>query len=67
MTVKEFVKLYAGIAHIDVELYEINENVQWNTDTDELSRDDDLHNEWKNAVIQSWDIGEYHIILNVIK
>lgn len=67
MTVREFAKLYKGVLRINIELYEINEHIQWNADTDELSRDDELHDEWKNAVIQSWDLGEYHIMLNVIK
>lgn len=67
MIVREFAKLYGGIAHLNIELYEINENVQFNTDIHEMSRDGELYREWKNATIQNWDIGEYHIMLNVTK
>ena len=68
MTVKQFIQLYEGFDVVKVELFELNENIGWNTDTEILSRADELHEEWKNAEVQSWCIMDNnHISLTVIK
>lgn len=69
MTVKEFCeKASSNIDNMDVELYEVNENTTLCTTIGEMSRNDGLHEEWKNAEIEGWfiDDGE-HFILSVIK
>ena len=65
MTVKEFcekvssnidnmdVELY-NIDNMDVELYEVNEDTTLCTTIGEMSSDDGLHEEWKNAEIEGW-------------
>ena len=68
MKVKNFIKLYSHSDNINVELYEINENVEWHTDIDTLRTDDGRHKEWKNAEIVGWYIICDDIIgLSVIK
>ncbi len=67
MKVKDFIKLYEGYYIIKTELFEVNENVNWNTDTEELSRADGLHEEWKNAEVQGWQFDEDVLYLSVIK
>lgn len=52
MTVKEFCeKASSNIDNMDVELYEVNENTTLCTIIGEMSRNDGLHEEWKNAEI----------------
>lgn len=69
MTVKEFCeKASSNMGNMHVELYEVNENIALHTTIDEMSRDDGLHEEWKNAEIDGWFIDdEEHFILSVIK
>ena len=69
MTVKEFCeKASSNIDNMDVELYEVNENTALCTTIGEMSRNDGLHEEWKNAEIEGWFIyDEEHFILSVIK
>lgn len=67
MTVKEFIKLYEGTNRINVELYDINENVYRKSDTEELLTDDGLYKEWKNAEIEGWNIDYDTLYLSVIK
>lgn len=53
MTVKEFCeKASSNIDNMDVELYEVNENTTLCTTIGEMSRNDGLHEEWKNAEIE---------------
>ena len=78
MTVKEFcekvssnidnmdVELY-NIDNMDVELYEVNEDTTLCTTIGEMSSDDGLHEEWKNAEIEGWFTDdEGYLILSVI-
>lgn len=68
MKVKDFIKLYSHTDNINVELYEINENVEYHTDIDTLRTGDGLHEEWENAEIEGWYIICDDIIsLSVIK
>lgn len=67
MTVKRFIQLYEGVNIVKVELFELNENVSWDTDTEILSRADELHEEWKNAEVQGWQFDEDTLYLSVIK
>lgn len=68
MTVKAFFNIMDGINEINVDLYEINENVQMETTSEIITRNDGLHEEWKNAEIQSWCIMDNnYILLTVIK
>lgn len=69
MIVKEFCeKASSNIDNMDVELYEINENTALHTTIGEMSNDDGLHEEWKNAEIEGWFIDdEEHLILSAIK
>ena len=68
MTVKAFFNMMDGINEINVDLYEINENVQMETTSEIITRNDGLHEEWKNAEIQSWCIMDNnYILLTVIK
>ena len=68
MTVKAFFSMMDGINEINVDLYEINENVQMETTSEIITRNDGLHEEWKNAEIQSWCIMDNnYILLTVIK
>ena len=67
MTVRQFIQLYEGYDVIKTELYELNENISWDTDTEELTRADGLHEEWKNAEVQGWQFDEDTLYLSVIK
>lgn len=68
MTVKAFFNMMDGINEVNVDLYEINENVQMETTSEIITRNDGLHEEWKNAEVQSWCImDDSHISLTVIK
>ena len=68
MTVKAFFNMMDGINEVNVDLYEINENVQMETTSEIITRDDGLHEEWKNADVQSWRIiDDNYISLTVIK
>ena len=68
MTVKAFFNMMDGIDEVNVDLYEINENVQMETTSEIITRNDGLHEEWKNAEIQSWCIiDNNYISLTVIK
>lgn len=69
MTVKEFCeKASSNIDNIDVELYEVNEDTTLCTTIGEMSRNDGLREEWKNAEVEGWFIDdEEHFILSVIK
>jgi hypothetical protein len=68
MKVKDFVKLYEGSYNINIELYELNENVEFSQGIEALRNDDGLHEEWKNAEVEGWNIsGDYTITLSVIK
>ena len=68
MTVKAFFNMMNGIDEVNVDLYEINENVQMETTSEIIKRNDGLHEEWKNAEIQSWCIiDNNYISLTVIK
>lgn len=59
MTVKEFCeKASSNIDNMDVELYEVNENTTLCTTIGEMSRNDGLHEEWKNAEIEGWFIDD---------
>lgn len=67
MTVKQFIQLHKGIDIVKVELFELNENVIWDTDTEILARADELHEKWKNAEVQDWQFDEDTLYLSVIK
>ena len=68
MTVKAFFNMMDGIDEVNVDLYEINENVQMETTSEIIKRNDGLHEEWKNVEIQSWCIiDNNYISLTVIK
>ena len=67
MNVKQFIQLYEGFNVVKVELFELNENIGWDTDTEILSRADGLHEEWKNAEVQGWQFDEDTLYLSVIK
>ena len=68
MTVKAFFNMMDRINEVNVDLYEINENVQMETTSEIITRNDDLHEEWKNAEVQSWCIMDNNYIsLTVIK
>ena len=68
MTVKAFFNMMDGINEVNVDLYEINENVQMETTSEIITRNDELHEEWKSAEVQSWCImDDSHISLTVIK
>ena len=68
MTVKAFFNMMDGINEVNVDLYEINENVQMETTSEIITRNDGLHEEWKNAEVQSWCIMDNnYIALTVIK
>ena len=68
MTVKAFFNMMDGINEINVDLYEINDDVQMETTSEIITRNDGLHEEWKNAEIQSWCIMDNnYILLTVIK
>ena len=66
MTVKAFFNIMDGINEINVDLYEINENVQMETTSEIITRNDGLHEEWKNAEIQSWCIMDNNYILLIV-
>ena len=63
MTVKAFFNMMDGINEVNVDLYEINENVQMETTSEIITRNDELHEEWKNAEVQSWCIMDNNYIL----
>lgn len=63
MTVKAFFNMMDGINEINVDLYEINEDVQMETTSEIITRNDGLREEWKNAEIQSWCIMDNNYIL----
>lgn len=69
MTVKEFCeKASSNMDDMVVELYEINEHIALHTTIGEMSRNDGLREEWKNAEIEGWFIDDdEHFILSVIK
>lgn len=69
MTVKEFCKkASSNMDNMYVELYEVNENTTLHTTIGEMSSDDGLHEEWKNAEIEGWFTDdEGYLILSVIK
>lgn len=69
MTVKEFCeKASSNMDNMDVGLYEINGNTALYTTIGEMSRNDGLHEEWKNAEIEGWFIDDKeYFILSVIK
>ena len=62
MTVKEFCeKASSNIDNIDVELYEVNEDTTLCTTIGEMSRNDGLREEWKNAEIEGWFIDDEEV------
>lgn len=68
MTVKAFFNMMDGINEVNVDLYEINENVQIETTSEIITRDDGLREEWKNADVQSWRIiDDNYILITVTK
>lgn len=66
MTVQDFFKCHNDTRNFNVELYEINENVQKNTDTDYIDHQG-LSGEWANAEIYDWYVRDNTFYLNVIK
>lgn len=68
MTVKAFFSMMESPYNVKVDLYEINENVEKITTSDEIIADDGLHEEWKNAEVQNWCVmNEDYMVLSVIK
>ena len=67
ITVKEFFKKNNGIFITNCTLYEINEEVELRTNSDEMSSDDELHEEWKNAEIVGWSFYNDELVLTVEK
>ena len=51
MKVKDLFDMMCSADLIEFDLFEINECVALHTNSDEMARDDDLHEEWKNAEI----------------
>lgn len=66
MTVKEFFEKFDSMK-FNVNLYEVNENVEIDITTDQIKRDDGLHEEWKNAEVHNWTVYNRQFNLNVIK
>ena len=66
MTVREFFKNHRDAVNFSVELYEINENVQNNTDTQYIDREG-LPEEWYDAEIENWYVSNNTFYLDVIK
>lgn len=67
MTVNEFFKYHNNNARkFSVEIYEINENVQKDTDVDCIQRRG-LSAEWANAEIYNWYVSGNTFYLDVIK
>ena len=66
MTVREFFKNHRDAVNFNVELYEINENVQNNTDTQYIDRKG-LPEEWYDAEIENWYVRDKTFYLDVIK
>ena len=54
MKVKDLFDMMCSADLIEFDLFEINECVALHTNSDEMTRDDDLHEEWKNAEIVGW-------------
>ena len=67
MSVKEFFKKNEGAYTVNCILYEINENVELRTNSDEMTADDGLHEEWKNAEIVGWSFDDGELVLSVEK
>ena len=67
ITVKEFFKRNNGIYIVDCTLYEINEEVELRTNSDEMTADNGLHEEWKNAEIVGWSFDNDELVLTVEK
>ena len=66
MTVKEFFKNHRNAVNFSVELYEINKNVQKNTDTQYIDRNG-LSEEWYDAEIENWYVSNNTFCLDIIK
>ena len=54
MKVKDLFDMMCSVDLIECDLFEVNECVALHTNSDEMTRDDDLHEEWKNAEIVGW-------------
>lgn len=54
MKVRDLFDMMCSADLINFDLFEVNECVALHTDSDEMTRDDDLHEEWKNAEIVGW-------------
>ena len=68
MKVKEFFENFSCTRHCHIELYEINDNIYIDLDIDEFQKNDTiLHEEWKNATVDSWSLADNEITVNVIK
>lgn len=67
MTVRDFLRKNEGIYTANCTLYEINENVQLRTNSEEMTADDGLHEDWKNAEIVGWSFDDDELMLTVEK
>ena len=67
MSVKEFFKKNESIYIVNCTLYEINENVELRTNSEEMTADDGLHEEWENAEIVGWSFDDDELVLSVEK
>ena len=67
VTVKEFFKKNEGIYTVNCTLYEVNEDVELRTNSEEMTADDGLHEEWKNAEVVGWRLYNDEIVLSVEK
>lgn len=67
VTVKEFFKKNEGTYTVNCTLYEVNEDVELRTNSEEMTADDGLHEEWKNAEVVGWRLYNDEIVLSVEK
>ena len=67
VTVKKFFKQNESVYTVNCTLYEVNENVTLRTNSDEMTADDGLHKEWKNAEIVGWSFDDDELVLSVEK
>lgn len=66
ITVKELFAKFVSSDNYIIELYEINKSIAAKLTTEEIQRDDKLHDDWKNAEVIGWTISGREIAVNVI-
>ena len=69
MKVKEFFKLFNSnfIDEFTIYLHDTTENTVYRDSLESITANDDLHSEWKNAIVLEWSIQDKEFLMFVEK